>query len=163
MIWLLVLFLYWAYLYLNRLVIQDKDGKYLARYHLLDVSTLCRWLDINPHYQKWFLHRIYRADKDRDLHNHPWSRAESYVLWGGYAECVFSSTNDSFWPTYYYRGDRSFLAFLSGKYHRITHVLPNTWTLFMAGPRDREWYFWTENGPVVWYEYLEVPQTDLGD
>lgn len=49
-------------------------------------------------------------------------------------------------------------------FHRITHVLPNTWTLFVANARSREWGFDVAGKFVDWRTYLGLPEdTQLGD
>lgn len=81
-----------------------------------------------------YLHRINRADFRLDEHNHPWTYGRSYVLRGGYAEqrdgvmrARLAGTRSDFAPT---------------MFHRIDTVLPNTWTLFVAGPKTgRGWGF----------------------
>jgi hypothetical protein len=43
----------------------------------------------------------------------------------------------------------------AGDVHRIKHVLPDTWTLFMVGPKQSSWGFYVEGrGMVPWRERL---------
>lgn len=70
--------LYAVYVHDNRFEIYDRadpSQRYLVRWHLFR----CRWFRV-------FLHRIYRPDDDRHLHNHPWPNALAIVLRGGYGE-----------------------------------------------------------------------------
>lgn len=81
-----------------------------------------------------YLHHLQRADADRREHNHPWTHGTTLVLRGGYCE-----TRDGI-RRYRLPGDRA--GFSPTTYHRIVDVLPNTWTLFVAGPKHgRGWGF----------------------
>ncbi len=158
---------WWAVIYPQKLVIRDEatGEPYLTRYHLINTKRL-----------KIFLHHIWRADKDRDLHNHPWPEAMSIILSGGYCETrvgdsdlrIESVKRECEWwdlhklCTYVAPAINTIEP---GTYHRITKVLPNTWTLWIAGERSRRWGFLTYGGKHMdWCEYLGLPaDTDLGD
>jgi hypothetical protein len=104
-----------------------------------------------------FLHRIYKEDSDRHLHNHPWTTSQSFVLWGGYRENLHNR------PARWLFAGR-WNRITAETYHQITNVLPNTWTLFFAGYRDREWGFLVDGQHVKWTTYLHLPDdTDLND
>lgn len=61
------------------MLIPGEDGSpYLLRRYL--VRLLRQWVP------GLFLHKFYRSDADRELHNHPWSWAAAFVLTGGYVE-----------------------------------------------------------------------------
>lgn len=82
----------------------------------------------------WYLHHLTAPDYDPEEHNHPWERAETRVLRGGYTESR-SGIRRARLP-----GDCA--GFSGSTFHRITSVLPNTWTLFYAGPKHgRGWGF----------------------
>ena len=149
---LTALLLFWYVLYVrdNALEIRGQaDGElYLKRWHLFRCKRF-----------RVFLHRIYKPDADRHLHNHPWPNAVGIVLRGGYAE-TRSSCNPLL--AYYYGSwgdcnDGRVNVLYPWTYHRITRVLPNTWTLFIAGRRSREWGFLTPDGHVDWRTYLGLP------
>lgn len=97
-----------------------------------------------------FLHKIVRPDADRDLHNHPWKWATSYIIRGGYKELRLSKTGRLLakWvmPGTFNRIDDT-------TYHRIDVVLPGTLTLFWHGPRNKSWGFKTPDGHVDWKRY----------
>jgi hypothetical protein len=150
-------------LYLRRLEIRDAFDLYLTRYHLFR-SKIART----------FLHRIWRADKDRDVHNHPWPFAFAFILRGGYWELIrkplryqdIDGEIFGYEDVVRYHGPMSFSfeAFKSGNYHRIIAVQPNTWTLFFAGKRSRDWGFLTPEGHVPSRTYLGLPEDhDFGD
>lgn len=92
------------------------------------------------------LHNIIRPDADRFMHNHPWKECHSAILHGGYIEkrMVRDSVNQ-WWTKYnrYWQGSTNSL--LSTDYHMVTHVEPDTWTLFMTNERLPEgWGYWNE-------------------
>lgn len=183
MIILLVLFLCWlAWLWFKRLDITDPatGNVYLRRFHLkrgnwpwitrvgyalwrrriISDDTAERFYDFA--HQRIFLHRIYTRDPDRHLHNHPWSLdAWSKILWGGYIHVFCEHYPDKGMTTadeleFFQRGDRMELA--PWHYHKITYVQPNTWTLFFAGMRDREWGFLVDGVHVDYRKYLGLPE-----
>jgi hypothetical protein len=87
------------------------------------------------------LHRIYRPDADRHLHNHPWRTARFLIVSGGYVEeRLVGSTQDG-------RIERRILGpgevneLDAGTFHRIDTVWPNTWTFGLLGDRVQDWGF----------------------
>jgi hypothetical protein len=152
----LVLF-YLAWLDKKKLMIFGKeDGElYLTRWHLIR----CKWFRV-------FLHRIYKPDADRACHNHPWPKAFSLILWGGYAEKRLHDARHLQYVEYgvYSPGAFATDAFKQNRYHRIVDVKPRTWTLFFAGRRTRDWGFLVDGQHVPWREYLKLPPDyDFGD
>lgn len=82
----------------------------------------------------WYLHNYRREDHDRREHTHPWTTAHTLILRGGYIE-----TRDGI-RRVRLPGDRAVIT--ERESHRIVSVLPNTWTLFYAGPKHgRGWGF----------------------
>lgn len=147
--------LYFLWLDKKKLVIKDDEGPYLTRWHLLKAYVL-----------RTFLHHIHRPDKDRDPHNHPWPFACSFVLFGGYTERITELDGELRITKIktHLAGSFSFEAFRPGRYHRIIDVLPGTWTLFVAGPRSRDWGFLVDTTHVPCREYLDLPTDhDFGD
>ncbi|WP_296897614.1 hypothetical protein [Thiohalocapsa sp.] len=98
-----------------------------------------------------YLHRFVDSDPDRGLHDHPWDRAFSLVLTGGYDELRFAqppsdgvSAAVAAEPPIIKRRIRPWrLNRLRGTdYHRV--VLRSgrpAWTLFVHGPRVKGWGF----------------------
>lgn len=157
------LFWLWTWIHANRLEVKGPDGKpYLTRWHLWRAGF------------KVFVHRIHSKDMDRDPHNHPWPFGLALVLWGGYDELRvtkpalyesrlkqsiglvsglcgpwhLSPYPDPGTNKWRFSQVRWWNWIGPNVYHRILAVKPNTWTLFLAGPRTREWGFWTEHGHV---------------
>lgn len=156
----------------KKLVISDKAAgePYLTRWHLFK----CKWFRV-------FLHQIHRPDKDRHLHNHPWPWASGIILTGGYDEVRTSGLNGSpeyfryrslWWnlrnvlETFWLKGPKEFWTWrgyprashlYENTYHRILTVEPNTFTLFLAGPRSKDWGFNVDGEHVPSRTYLGLP------
>ena len=103
------------------------------------------------------LHWIKQPDKQRHLHDHPVSML-SILLKGEYLEatdyCFLG--NGNIWPDKY-KHAKWFNWIPATKKHRITHI-PDSGciTLCIAGPRTREWGFYTEEGWIQWQKYHEL-------
>jgi hypothetical protein len=119
-------------------IIDGEHGEpYLERYYL---AGLFGW--------HTYLHRFVDSDPDRGLHDHPWRRAVSLVLTGGYDELRFAKPPSAGAhveePPIRSRHVRPWrLNLLRGTdYHRV--VLRGgrpAWTLFVHGPRVKGWGF----------------------
>ena len=106
-------------------VIESGEKPYLIRVYL-------------GHWGGWrvYLHRFVRSDGERWLHDHPFTGC-AVVLSGGYREEVLPALGGT---TRIHR--RRWLNWIPGKkFHRITEVLPGTWTLFVHGPHSKNWGF----------------------
>jgi len=146
-------------------VIGGEDRPYLKRWHIIPRN---RWFNI-------YLHRFLRSDDDRALHDHPWWNA-SVLLDGDYFEwvpfkldvwgnrCIPNLRQEGF---VYLRSAKSA--------HRIqlmrcdtnergkTENVPVT-TIFITGPRVRQWGFHCPQGWVHWEKFTADtdPKTGLG-
>ena len=143
--------LYALRVHMKRLIIKDEitGEPYLTRWHLIKCKPF-----------RVFLHRIHRPDKDRHVHNHPWPRAFAVILRGGYVEEVETAAFGRTWIERHGHegfGAVSRRAFHPHRYHRIRAVMPNTWTLFFAGRRSRDWGFLKDGKHVPCREYLDLP------
>lgn len=117
----------------------------------------------NPYLHRWwltprdeqagvYLHQFWRSDDDRALHDHPYE-STSIILEGQYIEHLahgVAELRQRGWV-----GSRS-----ATEAHRIELLndakgrpLPVT-TLFLHGPRVREWGFYCPRGWVPWQEFL---------
>lgn len=113
-----------------------------------------------PYLRRWFLvprnplfniylHHFCRDDDDRALHDHPW-HSLSLVLLNGYFEIT---------PKGRTFRDSGELIFRSAKHaHRIEIMQAGestcrAWTLFITGPRIREWGFHCPRGWVHWRDF----------
>ena len=97
------------------------------------------------------LHRILRADRGYEHHDHPFD-FESLILSGGYDEELLEA--DARRVTFFGPGDvveRSV-----DQAHRIVRVRPWTWTFVVTGPKRKAWGFYTRRGWVYWRDYHRV-------
>lgn len=103
-----------------------------------------------------FLHKFLKGDPD-DVHDHPWPYA-TIILKGGYYEWipVFNTLGAKINETRHWRGPGSFRICPASSFHRI-ELAPGVtcWTLFMPGPKRRNWGFWVEDGWVSHDRYLK--------
>ncbi|GMV81224.1 MAG: hypothetical protein AMXMBFR7_24080 [Planctomycetota bacterium] len=126
--------------------ITTPDGEpYLYRYTLLYLPGF-----------RLYLHRIFRADGDRHLHDHPWNFT-SLVLKGGYRE----ETPQGIFE----RRAGALIRHKAEDYHRILELYTQSaWTLVLCGRKRRPWGFLVGNRWIPWNEYLresppEAPKT----
>jgi hypothetical protein len=120
-----------------RFIDGEQGEPYLERYYLVGAFG-------------WhvYLHRFVSSDPDRGLHDHPWRRAVSLVLTGGYDE---QRPSNGDFDRIRVRSVRPFqLNLLRGEdFHRV--ILRGgvpAWTLFIHGPRVKGWGF-MEDGELV--------------
>lgn len=146
LVYTVVLALWTLYILLGKHRIPNPDGSaYLDRWPLFRI----------PWGPRLFLHRIYTKDPDRPVHNHPWAWAKALILSGGYTEERTSDGSLYRMRTY---GPGAVNGLGLADYHSILHVLPNTWTLFLTGPRVRDWGFLVGHTHVPWRQYLHLPE-----
>lgn len=109
---------------------------------------MLRWYVIPRN--RWFnvyLHKICRDDDDRALHDHPWASL-SFILRGRYRETTPFGKRD-------YQAGR--IIFRGQEFpHRLELIDGSPcWTLFLTGPKVREWGFYCPKGWVPWQEFCE--------
>jgi hypothetical protein len=115
-------------------VIWGDDGTpYLLRIYVLHVAR-----DFLPGV---FIHYFYRGDHDRELHNHPWVRAWSLILTGGYREYRQSVDGGPVRVRTLTPGDTNHIG--HDDFHRVDLLAHGCWTLFVAGHKEGggEWGF----------------------
>ena len=138
------IFLNWLDKLGRKRVIMDRyeNEPYLTRYYLFLKDR--KWFPFNV-----FLHNFHKGDLD-DLHDHPWPYF-TLILRGGYWEHTVSGTH--------WRGPGHFRICTPRSLHRI-ELAPNTdvWTLFIPGPKLRDWGFikdgkWVQNEKYLKEKY----------
>lgn len=103
-----------------------------------------------------FLHHFRDSDQEEELHNHPWEKAVSFILAGGYAEerRVYADTDSGVTET---RDVRPFMfnTIRSDDFHRVSLYERDAWSLFIAGPKAQSWGFWSKKTGehVHWKQY----------
>ena len=103
-----------------------------------------------------FLHKFLKSDPD-DVHDHPWPFA-TLILKGGYWEWrpQFDSEGRKIGEVAKWCGPGSFRTARATTYHRIElDPAVTCWTLFMPGPKQRDWGFLVRNVWVQWEQYLK--------
>lgn len=114
-----------------------------------------------------YLHRFVLSDEDRALHDHPWINA-SILLSGEYIEHTPSGKFNRKEGFAYFRRARSphRIELIKEKmsYSSIKSIPPVALynnngfpviTLFITGPRIREWGFWCPNGFRHWKVFCD--------
>lgn len=121
-------------------VIGGLDDPYLRRHWLLPRNKVFNV----------YVHEFLRSDDDRALHDHPWLFNCSILLEGMYWEHTSRGTR------LHGTGDWKFR--WGAAAHRIELLRPlgnfgkpiHCWTLFITGPRCRQWGFHCPKGWVHW-------------
>lgn len=131
-----------------------------------DAPYLLRWWVIpRNRFFNIYLHCFCRSDDDRALHDHPYLFNCSVLLRGQYREWVlFDKTKHAHIARmsaglpmpYAAATDRAAPAIAPrwGKSpHRIELTNGHCWTLFITGPRVREWGFYCPQGWKPWHKF----------
>ena len=94
-----------------------------------------------------YLHEIRKSDDDRALHDHPWENT-SYLLIGGYIEHTPEGR--------FIRSAGDIVQRPANALHRL-EVVPGTSciSLFITGPKVRDWGFACPQGWVPWHEFTD--------
>lgn len=144
-------------------VIGNPDAPYLRRWWILPRN---RFFNI-------YLHQILRSDDDRALHDHPWWNV-SIILKGGYREwmpmhlpkhkltlpnCSQQIGEIRKPGDFIFRAARYAhrLELLNDGYKNPPQAIP-CWSLFITGPRIREWGFICPNGWRHWRDFIGVAE-----
>lgn len=119
-------------------VIGDPADPYLRRWWLVPRNAECNV----------YLHNIRKSDDDRAFHDHPWDNM-SLVLKGVFLEITPSGTDIRI------EGDVVFRKATDRHRLAIPRLADAAWTLFITGPKVREWGFWEGGRFVPWREYCD--------
>lgn len=126
-------------------VIGGEQDPYLRRW----------WVIPRNRFFNVYLHHFCRSDDDRALHDHPWWNM-SLLLSGNYREhlvggVVKRRTEGAF---YFRRASTAHRVELEEEFpHSGMHIERPVWTLFVTGPRIREWGFLCPHGWRHWREF----------
>ena len=122
-----------------------------------DRPYLLRWWLIprNPIFNV-YLHLFLRSDDDRALHDHPWANL-SILLQGRYVE--HTPEGERILSAGAWR-----LRLLGSIRHRVELMPGETcWTLFITGPRYRDWGFHCPQGFVHWKDFTAAGDGAKGE
>jgi hypothetical protein len=118
--------------------------------------------EADPYLKRWwliprncvfniYLHHFLRSDDDRALHDHPWWNL-SILLRGRYVEHTIAAGGVNI-RTERCAGGHKFRR--ASAAHRIELTDGPCWTLFITGPRLREWGFHCRLGWVQWQQFTK--------
>lgn len=112
--------------------------RYLERWWIIPRNERCNV----------YLHRFNRSDDDRALHDHPWTNT-SFIISGRYRE----HTPDGVFE----RVAGDVVSRKADALHRV-ELYPNeiAITIFMTGPKVREWGFACPQGWRHWTEFVDM-------
>lgn len=98
-----------------------------------------------------YLHRYLGGDGERNVHDHPWGWAVGIPLTGGYdEERVIGLCHREGWRSRTVRvRPWKWNWLFAGTFHRVARTLPDTWTLFIHGPRIKGWGFLARRWPMA--------------
>ncbi len=123
-------------------IVGGKDNPYLLRWWIIPRNPIFNI----------YLHLFMRSDDDRALHDHPWLFNLSWLIEGWYTEHTKRGAR-------VLQQGRVKLR-LGPAPHRIELTHGACFTLFVTGPRVREWGFLCSKGWIPWFEF--VSDTDRG-
>lgn len=117
-----------------------------------DRPTILRWWIIpRNRFFNIYLHHVQNSDEDRALHDHEYDNC-SIVLRGGYWDVT---PEGRFW-----RGAGSITFRRAEEPHRLEVTEgQDAWSLFLTGPRRREWGFHCPKGWVHWKDFVDERDT----
>lgn len=118
--------------------IGPSDSPYLMRWYVIPRN---RWMNV-------YFHLFLRSDDDRAHHDHPWC-SMSILLKGCYLEHMQGQEAPAFRPEGHV-GVRSATAL-----HRVELFDKPVWTLFLTGPKTREWGFQCSRGWRHWKTFTD--------
>lgn len=126
-------------------IYRSQGRKYLHRFGRGDQAQQ-RDEDLGTNKWRVRLHHFVGPD-DAGHHNHPFKWAFSIILWGSYTEEILHVdplviAGGGWVGIQTERRVRWYNWIPWGKYHRITELHGNVWTLFITGPRVSSWGFW---------------------
>lgn len=145
---------WWRFSRAPDFVIGGADRPYLRRW----------WLIPRNRFFNVYLHHFLRSDDDRALHDHPWVNV-SIVLSGSYVEVMPTQDDDpGGWRTFMLtrlRQRGSMVLRRPSAAHRVSLLRDELgferpcWSLFITGPKIREWGFWCPRGWVHWQAFTK--------
>jgi len=118
-------------------IIGPIDNPYMTRWFVIPKN---RWLNV-------YIHKFHRSDDDRALHDHPWWSV-GLILRGGYWDVTPAGRQ--------WIGPGRIKVRSAETKHRVElQDGKPSWSLFITGPRIREWGFWCPQGWRHWREFTK--------
>lgn len=141
-----------AYATLSEMQVWANSIMHRAPDFVIGNDYLRRWWIIPRNEQcNVYLHEILHSDDDRAFHDHPWPNT-SYILFGSYIE----HTPDG----EFIRSPGDVIQRSANALHRL-EAWPGVScvSLFMTGPKEREWGFQCPQGWVHWRDFTDPTDT----
>lgn len=133
-----------------KVIRNDKGIPFLYRYYLFsfgnDGAGIC-------------IHHFVLSDDQRGYHDHPWNKALSFILCGGYEERIYDKDDPNGYKTY--KRDKFTFNYLDGvnNFHRVMiEEGKDAWTLFAFQRRSKTWGMIGLDGQ---YKAMSTQVTDL--
>ncbi len=143
--------------------IGGEEDPYLVRWYVIPRN---RFFNI-------YLNEMHRSDDERAMHDHPWPWA-SLILRGSYVEYIEPN-----WPEVKGRSGLEFIRIWEAGSFRVRRATmphrlglrraqgqPDQWewplTLFLTGPKIREWGFWCPQGWRHWRDFTDATGARVG-
>ena len=113
------------------------------------------WIIPRNEYSNVYLHEILQSDDDRALHDHPWA-STSFIIYGSYIEHLPDGVQ-------HVRKAGDVIHREANQLHRLE--IPENGravSLFITGPKIREWGFQCPNGWVHWSDFVGEDTGQIG-
>lgn len=135
----------------RHIIIYVEDRPYLLRFYIKRNGRL----------PGIYLHRFLSGDLDRDLHNHPWKKSYSLILYGKYKEERYDGSE--IMSRVLSPGNVNVIRY--NDFHRIDLITKGVWTLFVSGDVVQAWGFKNrDTGKFThWKTYLESKNRETGE
>jgi hypothetical protein len=139
-------------------IIGEKHAPYMHRWYVTPWSSFDRhsvptsiWDALRRQLPNIYVHRFFRSDEDRALHDHPWANM-SIVLFGSYAEHTIRAGGIS---DRHIRSTGSIVMRRARAAHRVELIDTRkpVLTLFVTGPKIRDWGFHCPHGWRRWQDF----------
>lgn len=123
---------------------------------VIGVDYMRRWHAVpRNRFVNVYLHEFSGSDDDRALHDHPWMSC-SVILRGWYLEHLpANAANPAGETRAHFRDTGSVTVRRASAAHRIEISRAPVVTLFITGPRRREWGFWCAKGWRHWRVFTD--------
>ncbi|MCF8719242.1 hypothetical protein [Nitrospina gracilis] len=122
---------------------------------VIEKDYLSRWWVFKSPWLRVYLHKVHRSDRDRALHDHPWHNA-SLILSGAYEEILWGGSRAL--------GPGCLVLRRATFRHRLVVVRGPVVSLFVTGPKIREWGFWPfiagSHGRRRWVHWKDFVKPD---
>lgn len=101
-----------------------------------------------------YLHKIYKSDEDKHLHNHPWN-IFTIILQGSYEEKLLGGSKLVYKLTTREPGNFAWRS--RNRYHKINQIFsPEVTTLALVFGKKSSWGYWVNNQHIEQEEYRKM-------